>query len=230
MDFTSSHLILKKYVKILFFALFFLKFCNVQSQEINLYDTFYKTISFGNKVFFGEIERNATWKIVNPNGNKITLLKGNEINDFIFSELGVYNVNFTDVKNFGPNECSHPKFKNIMLINVTSTEMKFDFSKIKFSDKIMVGKRCDDIIVTLPITIRSFSEVSKIKLSNVNVTGNDVNLIAIPVQEEIVVKNGTTYNLSYKLSGIVNKETYLMFDFIDNNNETQTYYQLEIVN
>ena len=94
----------------------------------------------------------------------------------------------------------------------------------------MVGKRCDDIIVTLPITIRSFSEVSKIKLSNVNVTGNDVNLIAIPVQEEIVVKNGTTYNLSYKLSGIVNKETYLMFDFIDNNNETQTYYQLEIVN
>ena len=51
----------------------------------------------------------------------------------------------------------------------------------------------------------------------------------ITLQEEIIVKNGT-YNLSYKLSGTVNKETYLMFDFVDNNNETQTYYQLEIVN
>lgn len=230
MNHVISQLIPKKHIKIFFLSLFFLKFYQIQSQEFNQYDKFYKTISFGNKVFFGEIESNATWKIVNPNGNEITLLYGNEINNFIFSELGFYNINFTDVKKFGPNECSHPKFKNEMLINVTSTEMTFDFSKIKFSDKIMVGKRCDDIILTLPITIKSFSEFSKIKLSNVNVTGNDVNLIAIPVQEEILVKNGTTYNLSYKLSGIVNKETYLMFDFIDNNNETQTYYQLEIVN
>lgn len=116
-----------------------------------------------------------------------------------------------------------------MLINVTTTEMVFQFSKIKFSDKIRVGKNCDDILMTLPVTINSLSEGGKVKLSKVNVTGNDVNLIAMPLQEEIIVKNGT-YNLSYKLSGTVNKETYLMFDFVDNNNETQTYYQLEIVN
>lgn len=154
---------------------------------------------------------------------------GNEINNFNFKEPGVYTLFFSDVKKFGPNECVHPKFKDKMLINVTTTEMVFQFSKIKFSDKIRVGKNCDDILMTLPVTINSLSEGGKVKLSKVNVTGNDVNLIAMPLQEEIIVKNGT-YNLSYKLSGTVNKETYLMFDFVDNNNETQTYYQLEIVN
>lgn len=154
---------------------------------------------------------------------------GNEINNFNFKEPGVYTLFFSDVKKIGPNECVHPKFKDKMLINVTTTEMVFQFSKIKFSDKIRVGKNCDDILMTLPVTINSLSEGGKVKLSKVNVTGNDVNLIAMPLQEEIIVKNGT-YNLSYKLSGTVNKETYLMFDFVDNNNETQTYYQLEIVN
>jgi hypothetical protein len=210
--------------------LFFLNTYQLQSQEFNSNSDFFKTISLGKNIFFGEIEDGANWKVVSPKNKNILQLKGNEINNFYFNELGIYTIFFNDVKKFGPNECFHPKFKEKMLINVSPTEMVFDFSKINFSDKIRVGKNCDEILMTLPVSIKSVSEVGKIKLSNVNVTGIDVNLIAIPLQNEIVVKNGTTYNLSYKLSGIVNKETYLMFDFIDCNNEIQTYYQLEIVN
>lgn len=219
----------KNYLKLFFITSFFLQFYKLQSQELNLNSEFFKTVSFGKKVYFGEIESAANWTVISPNSKTTTILNGNEINNFNFKEAGVYTLFFSDVKKFGPNDCIHPKFKDKMLINVTPTEMVFQFSKIKFSDKIRVGKNCDDILMTLPVTINSLSEGGKIKLSKVNVTGNDVNLIAIPLQEEIIVKNGT-YNLSYKLSGVVNKETYLMFDFIDNNNEAQTYYQLEIVN
>jgi hypothetical protein len=208
--------------------LFFLNTYQLQSQEFNSNSDFFKTISLGKNIFFGEIEDGANWKIISENNKLISYLKGNEINDFHFNEPGVYTIFFYDIKKFGPNECFHPKFKDKMFIYVSPTEMLFDFSKIKFSDKIKVGKNCDDILMTLPVTINSLSEGGKIELSNVKVAGNDVNLIAIPLQDEIIVKNGTYY-LSYKLSGRVNKETYLMFDFIDNNNETQTYYQLEII-
>ncbi len=222
-------LLYKKYLKVFFITFFFLQFYQLHSQELNSNSDFFKTVSYGNKVYFGEIESAANWTVISPNNKTTTILYGNEINNFNFKEPGVYTLFFSDVKKFGPNECVHPKFKDKMLINVTTTEMVFQFSKIKFSDKIRVGKNCDDILMTLPVTINSLSEGGKVKLSKVNVTGNDVNLIAMPLQEEIIVKNGT-YNLSYKLSGTVNKETYLMFDFVDNNNETQTYYQLEIVN
>lgn len=222
-------LLYKKYLKVFFITFFFLQFYQLHSQELNSNSDFFKTVSYGKKVYFGEIESAANWTVISPNNKTTTILYGNEINNFNFKEPGVYTLFFSDVKKFGPNECVHPKFKDKMLINVTPTEMVFQFSKIKFSDKIRVGKNCDDILMTLPVTINSLSEGGKVKLSKVNVTGNDVNLIAMPLQEEIIVKNGT-YNLSYKLSGTVNKETYLMFDFVDNNNETQTYYQLEIVN
>jgi len=222
-------LLYKKYLKVFFITFFFLQFYQLHSQELNSNSDFFKTVSYGKKVYFGEIESAANWTVISPNNKTTTILYGNEINNFNFKEPGVYTLFFSDVKKFGPNECVHPKFKDKMLINVTTTEMVFQFSKIKFSDKIRVGKNCDDILMTLPVTINSLSEGGKVKLSKVNVTGNDVNLIAMPLQEEIIVKNGT-YNLSYKLSGTVNKETYLMFDFVDNNNETQTYYQLEIVN
>lgn len=221
--------IYKRILQLEFLLFFFFLPADLLSQENNEQFNFYKTLSINQKNYFGEIEKTANWKIIYPNQNKIKLLRGDEINDFNFNELGVFTLYFYDTKKFGPNDCSHPKFKDKMLINVTPTKMVFQFSEIKFSDKIRVGKNCDDIIMSLPVTIKSVSEGGKIKLSNVNVTGNDVSMIAIPLQEEIVVKNGT-YNLSYKLSGIVNKETYLMFDFVDNNNETQTYYQLEIVN
>lgn len=219
----------KRISKIVFLLFFFFLSTDLFSQAYFDKLTFYKTLSINHKIYFGEIEESANWKIIYPNNEKIILLNGNEINNFNFNELGVFILYFYDTKKFGPNDCSHPKFKDKMFINVTPTEMVFQFSEIKFSDKIRVGKNCDDIIMTLPVTIKSVSEGGKIKLSNVNVTGNDVSLIAIPLQEEIVVKNGT-YNLSYKLFGTVNKETYLMFDFVDSNNETQTYYQLEIVN
>ncbi|TXI67796.1 MAG: hypothetical protein E6Q46_02405 [Flavobacterium sp.] len=222
-------LLYKKYLKVFFITFFFLQFYQLHSQELNSNSDFFKTVSYGKKVYFGEIESAANWTVISPNNKTTTILYGNEINNFNFKEPGVYTIFFSDVKKFGPNDCVHPKFKDKMLINVTPTEMVFQFSKIQFSDKIRVGKNCDDILMTLPVTINSLSEGGKVKLLKVNVTGNDVNLIAMPLQEEIIVKNGT-YNLSYKLSGTVNKETYLMFDFVDNNNETQTYYQLEIVN
>ena len=228
MNYLSSFLFLRKYFKVFFMILFFLNTYQLQSQEFNSNSDFFKTISLGKNIFFGEIEDGANWKIISENNKLISYLKGNEINDFHFNEPGVYTIFFYDIKKFGPNECFHPKFKDKMFIYVSPTEMLFDFSKIKFSDKIKVGKNCDDILMTLPVTINSLSEGGKIELSNVKVAGNDVNLIAIPLQDEIIVKNGTYY-LSYKLSGRVNKETYLMFDFIDNNNETQTYYQLEII-
>ena len=117
-----------------------------------------------------------------------------------------------------------------MTIQVNPIKMTFDFSKISFSGKIQKGSNCDHIYITVPVTvIMKDLQTTKFVVPNVTVAGIGSEIIAKPVTSEVVLKNGTQL-LKYQLSGIATKEAYLMFDFVDSNNNIQTYYQPEIVN
>jgi hypothetical protein len=162
---------------------------------------------------------------VNP-----THLNENEINNFVFAKPGTYEISFKETQKNTNHECNHPQFKERMIIRVSPVKMIFDFSKISFSEKIRRGSNCDQIFVTVPVNVDMKDvQTAKFTISNVMVAGVGSEIIAKPVNTEVVLKNGTQL-LKYQLSGVATKETYLMFDFVDYNNNTQTYYQPEIVN
>lgn len=192
-------------------------------------DQFYKVISFGEKIFFGNVEDAARWTVINTKENRIVSLTGNQINDYIFEKPGSYEISFSEIKKH-TDDCNHPKFPEKMLVKVNSVRMSFDFSKINFSEKIQKGRNCENIIVTVPVTITAKDNSSaKLNAPGLTIAGVGTTLTAKPLNQEVMIKEGVQL-LKYQLSGIVNKETYLMFDFFDFNNQVQTYNHLEIIN
>ena len=190
----------------------------------------YKIIAYGEKIAFGTIENAARWTISNAKENIFIHLNGNQINNYLFEKPGIYEVGFSENKSYSENECSHPRFDEKMIVQVSPIKMVFDFSKIKFSDKIEVGRNCEDIFITVPVNVvmKEDHPVSFL-ISEVVVAGVGSQIIAKPVMQEVLLKSGIQF-LKYQLSGMATKEAYLMFDFIDFNNQVQTYNYPEIIN
>jgi hypothetical protein len=190
----------------------------------------YKVVSFGEKIFFGNIENTAKWTVTNARGSLLANLIGNQINEFIFEEPGFYEIRFFESIKKSNDGCNHSLFPEKMGVRVNTVKMIFDFSKIEFSKKIEKGISCDDITVTVPVNI-FLKENAQVKCNSPSlvVSGVSAEIKAKPVVPDIILRNGIQF-LKYQLSGIVSKETYLMFDFIDFNNQAQTYNLLEIVN
>lgn len=67
-------LLYKKYLKVFFITFFFLQFYQLHSQELNSNSDFFKTVSYGKKVYFGEIESAANWTVISPNNKTTTIL------------------------------------------------------------------------------------------------------------------------------------------------------------
>lgn len=215
--------------KILFLLCMLISF--YANSQVTLDNSYYKVISHGDKIDFGAIEKGVKWTVsstdakVNP-----TYLSENEISKFVFSEPGIYEISFNETQKHTNHECNHPQFKERMTIKVSPVKMTFDFSKISFSEKITRGSNCDQIFVTIPVNVVMKNlNAAKFTVSNVMVAGVGSEIIGKPVNAEVVLKNGIQL-LKYQLSGVATKEAYLMFDFVDYNNNTQTYYQPEIVN
>lgn len=189
----------------------------------------YKVISYGDKIYFGNFDSSDNWTITNARENITALVSGNQINDYLFEKPGNYEITYSENKVHDPNSCNHSKFESSIIIQVSPVKMIFDFSKIVFSEKIRKGNNCDGIFITVPVNI-TMKENSPIQFTvpNVLVAGVGSEIIAKSVSSEVLLKNGTQY-LKYQLSGTATKEAYLMFDFVDINNNIQTYYQLEIV-
>lgn len=189
---------------------------------------FYKVISFGEKIDFGNIDTSVMWNITNAKRNINTALKGNEINNYIFQEPGEYEIKFHENKKHDA-DCYHPLFAETFLVKVQPVKLSFDFSKIKFSQKIEQGRIYSDLIVTVPAKIATKDHsITKLPAPGMSISGIGVSLTAEPQQIEIIL-NSNVALLKYKISGSVNKETYLMFDFYDFNGEAQTYNLAQIV-
>lgn len=192
-------------------------------------DSFYKVISYGDRIAFGTVEEDARWTIINTKENRIISLYGNQINGYVFDQPGTYEVSFSEIKK-QQNECSHPSYPDKMVIKVNPVKMTFDFSKINFSEKIQRGRNCDDIVITVPVTIAAKdNSVAKLNAPGLTIAGIGSNLTAKPLNGSILIQNGVQV-LRYQLSGSVDKESYLMFDFFDLNNQVQTYNLPDIVN
>ncbi|WP_264538186.1 hypothetical protein [Flavobacterium sp. N1736] len=189
---------------------------------------FYTVISYGEKVDFGNMDTSIMWTITNSQNNINTTLQGNEINKYVFQEPGEYDINFQENKKHD-DDCNHAMFPERFRIKVAPVKLVFDFSKIQFSEKIEKGRNYSDLIITVPATITTKdNSITKLPAPGMSVSGIGVAFTAVPLEKEIILNNKIQL-LKYKLSGIVDKETYLMFDFYDFNNQVQTYNLSQII-
>lgn len=197
---------------------------NVTAQNIGglKSDQYFKIISFGEKVDLGEIDSAVSWTISNSKNNVFTSLRGNEINSFVFQDPGVYDVAYQENKSH-EGECDHSVFPQKFSIKVDEVKIVYDFSKVSFSEKLERGRNYTDLIISIPVKI-DLKQNAKTKLPapGLFIAGLGVALTAEPETKEIVL-DGKTKVLKYKLSGSINRDTYLMFDFYDFNNQAQTY-------
>lgn len=192
-------------------------------------EKFYKVISFGDKIDFGNIEATARWTITNSKGGAHVSLNGKEINKYSFDEPGEYEIHFYETKKHD-DECNHPMFPGKMMIKVNPVKLSFDFSKIKFSEKLEKGKMYTNLIITVPAKILlKDNSITTLSAPDLSISGIGVSLLAEAQNKEVALNNGTQL-FRYKISGLISKEAYLMFDFYDFNNQAQTYNLSQIIN
>ena len=190
---------------------------------------FYKVISFDEKIDFGNVDASAKWTINNSEAKVFTSLNGKQINDYVFRETGVYEIQFLETKKHS-EECNHPMFPDKITVKVNPVKMTYNFSKIEFSEKIERGRNYENLIISVPVTITAIdNSTAKLPTPGLSIAGIGVALNAKSVDEEVVVRNGVQV-LKYQVSGIVNAESYLMFDFSNFNGGVQTYNLPQIIN
>jgi len=189
----------------------------------------YKMISFGDKIDFGNIDAAVRWTIINSKQGINLTLSGNQINNYSFDEPGEYEILFLETKGLN-DECSHAMFPAKMIIQVSPVKLSFDFSKIKLSEKLVKGKNYTDLIITVPtkITVKDNS-IATLLTPGMTISGVGVSLVAVALNSDVTVKDGIQL-LKYKVSGLINKDTYVMFDFYDFSNQVQTYNLSQIIN
>ncbi|MES2575013.1 MAG: hypothetical protein V4572_08720 [Bacteroidota bacterium] len=229
---TKKNLIPNLFLVINILGLLFLSFSSIAQTNSHTDNKkqFYKVISFGEKIDFGNVENTATFTITNTKENIVANLRGTQINNYIFEKPGIYEIHFFENKVHKTDECHHEMFNENMSVKVNSFKMEFNFSKIQFSEKIQKGKHYDNLVITVPVNISTKENTpTKENAPNMEIAGVGSELIAKPLNNEIIIENGVQL-LKYQLSGTVNSETYLMFDFFDLNNEVQTYNLLEKIN
>ncbi|OXB09983.1 hypothetical protein B0A68_22830 [Flavobacterium reichenbachii] len=226
---STTGLYLKKQVVSLLVFILLIGYSAVAQDKIGFASNqFYKVISFGEKIDFDDIDPTITWTISNSKNNIYTTLRGNEINNYVFQQPGEYEINFQETKKHD-EACHHPQFAERFKVKVEPVRMSFDFSKITFSEKIARGRNYSDLIITVPATITTKDNSNtKLPAPGMSVAGLGVSFTVEPVEKEIVIGNKTQL-LKYKVSGIVNQETYLMFDFHDFNNQAQTYNLPQVI-
>lgn len=188
-----------------------------------------KVIPFGEKAAFGNVPATSTWTVSNTKEGIFTYLRGNQINDYVFEKTGLYEIGYQENKVHSEQECNHPHFKEKTRLLVSPVKMTFDFSRIVFSEPLRVGS-CEGITVTVPVQVALQSaSAASVTLPNFSVSGIGAEIIGKPVNSEMVLKNGTQL-ITYQLSGMAKNAAYVMFDFVDANNQIQTYNHPEKLN
>lgn len=187
-------------------------------------------ISFGESLskMTMRVTNEFDWKIIEKSSSKtIKTGVGESLKDFVFETPGNYLIELSLNENHKHTACSHGSGRVDIDLTVSNVKMTFDFSKVKFSSPIRKGQNTQNITMTIPVMVNTFdkSPVS-CTLQEVATAGIGTNIVAKPVNKEITLNEGIQ-ELSYRLSGIAQNEAYIMFDFIDYNNQIQSFSLLE---
>ena len=208
-------------------------YTNIKAQS-NTNGNLNKIIPFGsalnNQILGFGVSNTYNWKIVSKDNNKILQEGvGTTLLEFVFDKPGIYMVELTHNENHVETGCNHDQAPVKLNIAVSSTKMNFDFSKLKLSNPIHKGVNTQDILLIVPVIVSTYDNKSvKYNIADAITAGIGTEIIAKPIKKEVILNNGIQ-DITFKLSGTANAETYIMFDFIDINNQIQSYSHLDLI-
>lgn len=217
-----------------FFVLILLTTSIVQGQELStlssenesrtLNQNPYKTISFGGKINLGKMQHPIAWTVSSFDSNNEVLLNGEEINNYVFETPGTYKITSRENKSISENECNHASFPESFIIKVSPTQMVFDFSTLIFNKALEGGVNVDNTTLSLNVNLKTFTnEPVPFSEGKMISAGIGTTITGELLADSITLKPGIN-KLVYRLRGNATKDTYIMLDFFDINNQVQTYY------
>ena len=204
----------------LMFFIFSINAKNISQLPINGEHVENQKIAFG-ETFSYKLDDNTSWKIINSETFAILNSGIGSIEKITFSTPGNFEIEISEV--ISANDCKNGHFPHKIMIEVSPIKMIFDFNSIKFSHEIVGGQSQYGNEISIDVYIESFN--------NEKVVFNDGKVISAGVGVNIdgtLKSNGTALkqginHLVYILKGQATRDTYIMFDFLDINNQTVSY-------
>lgn len=147
--------------------------------------------------------------------------------DYQFNNPGEY-VLFIQQSDNDPHQgCGHAHPSANWLLNISNTHISFKLDEMVFSQPLIGNTEASNIILSVPVTIKHADNQKLASLTS-RVIGQGINcsLQGDLLNPETLMEKGD-HVLRYRLKGMAQKDTYIMFDFIDHNGQIQTYYYPE---
>jgi hypothetical protein len=178
------------------------------------------SIAYNDKINLGTVAKTNHFYITS--GATKIHLKGNEINDYVFKSPGTYHIEVTQKKARHSETCREILLPKEIVVTVSRIKMTFDSNRISFSTPIIKNIDTKGIILSIPIAITTFDHLpAPLNFTPVNSMGIGSAITATLDATAKELPEGT-HTLQYHLNGIVTENSYLMFDFLDANGNTQT--------
>lgn len=177
-------------------------------------------INYGESIRLNGVQESAKFTISGE--NTAVILNGSEINSFVFDRPGNYKIEIAVKEPFTVGDCSHPSLPKEINLLVSRTKMYFDGDKMQLSSPIIKNKDMEGTSLTIPVVVETFDH-KPIVLNNevVTVAGIGSTLTAKLIATTPELSEGL-HVLSYRLSGKVSENAYLMFDFINAEGKIQS--------
>ena len=179
-------------------------------------------IAFG-ETFSYKLDDNTSWKIINSETFAVLNSGVGSIEKITFSTPGNFEIEISEVISTSANDCKHGHFPHKIVIEVSPIKMIFDFNSIKFSHDIVGGQSQYGNEISIDVYIESFNN-EKVVFNDGKVVsaGVGVNIDGTLKSNGAALKQGINH-LVYILNGQATRDTYIMFDFLDINNQTVSY-------
>ncbi len=177
-------------------------------------------IAFG-ETFSFKLDDNTSWKIINSETFAVLNSGIGSIEKITFSTPGNFEIEISEV--ISANDCKNGHFPHKIMIEVSPIKMIFDFNSIKFSHVIVGGQSQYGNEISIDVYVESFNN-EKVVFNDGKVisAGVGVNIDGTLKSNGTVLKQGVNH-LVYILKGQATRDTYIMFDFLDINNQTVSY-------
>ncbi len=206
----------------LMFFVFSIHAKNISQLPINGEHVENQKIAFG-EAFSYKLDDNTSWKIINSGTSAVLNSGTGSIEKMTFSTPGNFEIEISEVISTSANDCKHGQFPHKIVIEVSPIKMIFDFATIKFSNEIIGGQSQSSNEISVDVYIESFNN-EKVVFNDGKVisAGVGVNIEGALKSDGMPLKQGINHFV-YTLKGQATRDTYIMFDFLDINNQTVSY-------
>jgi hypothetical protein len=189
-------------------------------------------ISFGeklnsNNLSIPEIEE-YSWNITNNDSYKINGI-GRQILDVIFQKPGEYEVVLNHTEKNSTKACNHSNEKIVYRLEVQYEKYEFLVDELELSKSIIGNLETNGIVVSIPIIYSSYyNKQGDLKGLKMISSGVNTCIIGEVINKNTPLQVGKNL-ISFNLSGKATPNTYIMFDFYNQDNLIQTYYLPNII-